>query len=412
MQKLKRVGWQIGQPLLPVHLIAQEDSLLSHLAVYIKNLGLPYYGIGHLLWDETLLSQGVLSIHKLTAIFPNGDLIDFPENSKINSLDLNVLGVNQVTVYLHLLKEPNQQEMFAESLDEEEKVNYSVYNLVISNEHHLYTGKINLKLAEFERDVENRWKLLDHYSPPLYSILDQPFLVAKLSTIRTILESLQKELELESTTGKLYEQRTLNSKFCLMEVARFKQYLMNVERNIFLHPYFLYEQLTALINCLAIMHLDLGNFNLIPYQHEKQAPLFSKLIEQLIQYLKPKTEQLSSIQFEKKQNCYVSQTLPQDLRESDDIYFVIQSVDPKAKVLSEGLKLAAYNRLFSVHRFALNGIVLLRLESAPFNNNFSRQAQIYKVDKDSEWDHALSEGKIAFSIQGDNPDVQGFLYWR
>ena len=197
-----------------------------------------------------------------------------------------------------------------------------------------------------------------------------------------------------------------------MEVAKFRQFLLNMDRNIITHPYYLYEQLTHFLNTLALMYLDLGDFSVLPYQHEKLALLFSKLIEQLIQYLKPKSERLSSIQFEKKQNCYVSERLPQDLYETSEIYFVTQFVDPKVKFVIEGIKLAGYSRLFNVHRFALTGVVLLRLESAPFNNNFSRHAHVYKIEKDSEWDHALSEGKLAFSIEGDCPDIQGFLYWR
>ena len=199
---------------------------------------------------------------------------------------------------------------------------------------------------------------------------------------------------------------------CLLEVASFRQFLLNMDRNIITHPYYLYEQLTRFLNTLALMFLDLGDFRVVPYQHEKLSPLFSKLIDQLIQYLKPKNEKLDSIQFERKQNCYVSERLPQGLYESSEIYFVAQFIDPKVKSAIEGLKLAAYSRLFNVHRFALTGIVLLRLESAPFNNNFSRQAQVFKIEKDSEWEHALSEGKLAFSVEGENQEIQGFIYWR
>ena len=94
------------------------------------------------------------------------------------------------------------------------------------------------------------------------------------------------------------------------------------------------------------------------------------------------------------------------------MYFIVQLVDPKIKFAIEGLKMASYQRLYNTHRFALNGIVLLRLESAPFNNNFSKHAQIYKVERDSEWDHALAEGKLAFSLPFEGPDLQAFLYWR
>ena len=77
----------------------------------------------------------------------------------------------------------------------------------------------------------------------------------------------------------------------------------------------------------------------------------------------------------------------------------------------DGLKLASYSRLFNIHRFALSGILLLRLESAPFNNNFSKSAYVYKIEKDAELDHALKEGKLAFTIQGE-PELQAYLYWR
>ncbi|MFI5342596.1 MAG: type VI secretion system baseplate subunit TssK [Chlamydiales bacterium] len=412
MQQLKRVAWQIGQPLLPIHLIMQEEALLAHLSFYIQNIGIPFYGIGHLKWDETLLSQGVVSISKLIVIFPTGEVIDVPENGKISSFDLNIAGLNQVSLYLHLLKDLSLQDAPNDSFEEEEKVVYFIHNLAISNEAHLFAGKVSLKLGEFEKDVENRWKLSEHYSPPLFTICNHPFLIAKLSTIRTILESFQKELGLESTTGKLFEQRTLNTKLCLREIANFKQFLLNMDRNIITHPYYLYNQLTQFVNTLALIYLDLGDFNILPYQHEKLASLFSKLIEQLIQYLKPKSERLSSISFEKRQNCYVSEKLSRDLFEANEIYFIAQFVDPKTKFSIEGLKLAAYSRLYNVRRFALTGIVLLRLESAPFNNNFSKHAYVYKIEKDSEWEHALSEEKLAFSIEGDMLDMQGFIYWR
>lgn len=412
MQQLKRIGWQIGQPLLPIHLFAQEDSLLGHLGFYIQALGIPYYGIGNLKWDDTLLAQGVVSISRLSVIFPTGDVVDIPENGTISSYDLNVAGINRVTLYLHLLKETSDKEIIGESLEEEEKILYLMNHLVVTNEHHMYAGKVNFKLAEFEKDVENRWKLCESYSPPIFTICGHPFLTTRLSTIQAILESFQKELELESSTGKLFEQRTLNTKLCLMEVAKFRQFFLNMERNVITHPYYLYDQLSHFLNAIALMYLDLGDFTVIPYQHEKVSPLFSKMIDQLIQYLKPKSERLSSIQFEKKQNCYVSERMPQDLYEADEIYFVAQFVDPKIKVSIEGLKLAAYSRLFNIHRFALTGIVLLRLESAPFNNNFSRHAQVYKLEKDTEWEHALSEGKVAFTVEGDFPEIQGFIYWR
>lgn len=412
MQQLKRVGWQIGQPLLPIHLLAQEESILAHLHFFIKYQGIPFYGIGNLKWDDTLLTQGVVSISKCSVLFPTGEFVDVPDNGKIGSFDLNRVGANEVVLYLHLLKDLTEQEVYGESIEEEEKIVYAIYQLVLSTEAHMFSAKVSLKLAEFEKDVENRWRLSERYIPPLFTITTHPFLTAHLSTIRTILESFQKELELETSTGRLFEQRTLETKMCLVEVAKMRQFFLNMDRQVIVHPYYLYEQLCQFLNSLAFLYIDQGELSVIPYQHEKLALLFAKLVELLIKYLKPKSEQLASIQFEKKQNCFVSERLPQELYEASEVFFIVQLIDPKSKFLIEGLKVASYSRLFNIHRFALSGIMMLRLESAPFNNNFSKSAYVYKVERDAEWEHALKEGKLAFTVQSDVPDLQAFLYWR
>lgn len=412
MQQLKRVGWHIGQPLLPNHLIAQEDSLLAHANFFLHAQGIPYSGVGSLKWDDTLLSQGVVSITHCCLVFPSGEVVDVPENGKISSFDMNTLGQNHVTLYCHLLKETTEEDVYGEGLEEEEKITYSIYQLVLSPESHLFSAKVSMKLAEFERDVESRWKLSENFVPPLFSTNGHPFLTAKLSRIRTIIEGFQKELELESATGKYFEQRTLETKLCLVEVTKLRQFLLNLDKGVITHPYYLYEQLTYFLTSLTFMYVDYGEYSVIPYQHDKLALLFKKIVEHLIKCLKPKSERLASLPFEKKENCYVSERLPQDIYDAKEIFFIVQQVDSKVKQPIQGLKLASYSRLFNVHRFALTGIVLLRLESAPFNNNFSKYAQVYRVEKDTEWDHALAEGKVAFSEQKDGSDLQAFFYWR
>lgn len=411
MQQLKRVGWQLGQPLLPLHLIAQEDSLLAHLNFHAKNSGIPFFGIGQLQWDNTLLFQGIVSISRLTVIFPSGEIVDVPENGKIPTFDLNKLDKTNVTLYLHLLKDFVDQEMYLDE-QEEEKVVFAVYQLALSTETHLLSTRISFKLAEFEKDIENRWKLIENYAPPVLTVNEHPFLQSKLFRIRTIIDNFQKELEQESATGRLFEQKTMQTKLCLIEVAKLRRFLLNLERNILVHPYYLYEQISQFLDTLALIYTDQNELSLIPYQHDKLAALFSKLIEFLIQYLKPKSEKLASLRFEKRENCYVSERLPQELKEFKELFFIVQSVDTRVQLTMEGLKLASYGRLSNVYRFALTGIPLLRLDSAPFNNNFSKYAAIFKVEKDLEWDHALSEGRLAFSLLEIDKELQAFLYWR
>ncbi len=411
MQQLKRIGWHIGQPLLPIHFVAQEDFLLSHLNFYTQHQAVPFYGVGQLKWDDTLLFQGVVSIHKLTLVFPSGEIVDIPENGKISVFDLNKTEKNHVPLYIHLLKDPAEQEAYLDT-QKEDKVLFHINQLILLSEGHHFSTKTSLKLAEFEKDVENRWRLNENYSPPLLTVNDNPFLIAKLFRLKTIIEGFQKELEQESSTGKVFEQRTIETKLCLVEVAKLRRLMLNIERNIMTHPFFLYEEISRFLDALAFVYVNNPDLNIIPYQHEKLSLLFSKLIDLLVQYLKPKSERLSYLKFDKKEDAYVSERLPQELSEVNELYFIIQPVDFKAKLSLEGLKLASYSRLANVCRFALTGIQLLRLESAPFNNNFSKFAAIYKIEKDLEWDYALSEAKLAFAFHNLDENVQAFLYWR
>ncbi len=411
MQQLKRIGWHIGQPLLPVHFVAQEDSILAHFNFYSQNQAVPFYGVGQLKWDDTLLFQGVVSIIKLTIVFPSGEVIDMPENAKISVFDLNKTEKNHISIYLHLLKDPLEHEVYLDA-QKEDKVLFAMNQLMLSSEGHHFSTKVSLKLAEFEKDVESRWKLSETYAPPLFTVNDNPFLLSKLFRLKTIIEGFQKELEQESATGKLFEQRTIETKLCLIEVAKLRRLLLNIERNIMTHPFFLYEEISRFLDTLAFIYMNHPDLNLIPYQHEKLSLLFSKLIDLLVQYLKPKSERLSYLKFEKKDECYVSERLPQELSQISELYFVVQPVDSKTKLSLEGLKLASYSRLSNVCRFALTGIQILRLEAAPFNNNFSRLAAVYKIEKDLEWEYAVSESKVAFAFHNLDEHVQAFLYWR
>ena len=60
--KLARVCWKMGQTLLPEHLTAMEDSLLANTVQRFRMQGLPAYGVGKLVLNETLLGEGIFSV--------------------------------------------------------------------------------------------------------------------------------------------------------------------------------------------------------------------------------------------------------------------------------------------------------------------------------------------------------------
>lgn len=411
MQQLKRISWQIGQPLLPRHLVSQEDSLLAHTSLYFKHIGLPFYGIGCLKWDDTLMTQGIISISKLTLIFPSGQLVDVPANATINSLDLNKLGKTKLSVYVHLLVSSNEEEEYLDSGTEYDKIVFVVNQLELSVESNAHSVKSVMKIAEFEKDLENRWGLCEDFIPPLLTLYGTPFLLKGMIELKTRLEQFQSSLELESTTGHSFEGHTLETKLCLIEIAKMRRLLINMEQQLTSHPYFFYEAFSQYLDTVAIFYNDKTNFKMIPYQHEKLGPLMMKLMESL-KVEDIGDQNISRLQFEKRDHCYVSEKLPQELQDAKEVYLVLQKVEATGNPNIEGIKLAAYSRLMNTIIFGVQGISLIRLERAPFNHSFSKRANIYTVEKDTEWGHALKEGRLAFNFKDDVKDLQAFLYWR
>ncbi|MBS0647909.1 MAG: type VI secretion system baseplate subunit TssK [Verrucomicrobia bacterium] len=411
MQQLKRVSWQVGQPLLPRHLVSQEDSLLAHTSLHFKHIGLPFYGVGSLKWDDALIAQGIISISKLTLIFPSGQLVDIPSNGMINSLDLNKIGKTRLSVYVHLLSSTNEEEEYLDSGTEYDKIVYVVNQLELSVESNAHSVKSVMKLAEFETDLENRWHLCEDYIPPLLSIYGTPFLTKGMIELKTRLEQFQSSLELESTTGHSFEGHTLETKLCLLEIAKMRRFVINIEQQICSHPYFFYEAFSHYLDTVAILYNDKTNFKMIPYQHEKLGPLFMKLMESL-KIDDIGDHNISRLQFEKRDHCYVSEKLPQELQDAKEVYLILQKVEITGNPNIEGIKLAAYSRLMNTIIFGVQGISLIRLERAPFNHSFSKRANIYSVERDIEWGHALKDGRLAFNCKDDTKDIQAFLYWR
>jgi type VI secretion system protein ImpJ len=108
--KLARVFWKMGQTLLPEHLLAQEDSLLANTVLRFRAQGLPSYGLGKLLVNETLLSEGIFSIQEMTLVLASGLLINIPGNATASPFNLNLPGTIKVSVYLHNLNSGHRRQ--------------------------------------------------------------------------------------------------------------------------------------------------------------------------------------------------------------------------------------------------------------------------------------------------------------
>ena len=411
MELLKRVSWKVGQPLLPGHLVAQENSLVAHTNALFKQIGLPFYGIGSLTWDDTLLTQGVISIAELTVIFPSGQCVNIPGNGTIRTFDLNKAGKTRVTLYLNLLSTANEEEDSLGSGLDHERITFAVNELELSDDQNAPLIVAAMKFGEFEKNLEDRWSLCSDFIPPLLRVDKVPFLQKTIVELKATLEQFQSSIEMVSIEGEDFEGNTLETNLCLLEIAKMRRLLLNIDHYVVTHPYYLYEALSQYLDVTSVLYSNKTSFSLIPYQHEKLGPLFKVMMESLRRD-EMTNKDVSQLDFSKKERCYVSEKLPEELSDAKDVYLIIQKVDQSGNSNVEGLKLSAYSRLMNTVIFGVRGVSMVRIERAPFNHHFSKRANIYTIERGIEWGHALTEGRLAFDYKGNTDEVQASLYWR
>ena len=71
MNELSRVRWQVGQALMPDHLMAQEDAFQSEMHLRQAMSGLPSFGFYALVWNQELFLDGVLALSD-ACLLPEG----------------------------------------------------------------------------------------------------------------------------------------------------------------------------------------------------------------------------------------------------------------------------------------------------------------------------------------------------
>ena len=100
------------------------------------------------------------------------------------------------------------------------------------------------------------------------------------------------------------------------------------------------------------------------------------------------------------------------MREAKEMYFLIQKSSVNKTFSFENMKLAGISRLSSVHRLALQGIPLRKIDRPPFQHSFGPEVDFYLLVPGEELDYALRELSVAFYDQDELKDMKFFLYWR
>lgn len=401
----------MGQTLLPEHLMAQENALVADNVLRTRLQGLPAFGIGKLKLNDTLLDEGIFSIQEMTLVMGSGLLLDVPGNTTVSPFNLNVPGTTTVSIYLHVLMDKQAPDPETEGWDEADEliIPRVLYRLALASEQGYPDAIETLKLAEFEKAPEGAWLLSRNFVPPLMQLGTSPFLQSDLNSLAEVLEMFQYNLSLDAASY-LSGESLFSVKQCLKRVFKTRRLLANLARQVHLHPYFLYEELKTLYDEVCFYRNATPEKTAGEYDHDRIASL-SQLVDALKKQMQLAKSRPPYLPFSLVDNIYQVE-LPEAVRRSTDVYFLVQKSQVSASLSIEEMKLAAISRLSFVHKMALHGIPLKKIDRAPFQHPFGAEVEFYLIREGEEWDHALNEEKMAFFNRLELKDTNFYLYWR
>ncbi len=402
----------MGQTLLPGHLVAQEEALTAEKVLRFRMLGLPGHGVSRLKWNETLLAEGIFSIQAATMVMPTGSLVDVSGNAAVSPFNLNIPGRTSVHVYCHLLG------TIAVAADDEGArgetegaIRRNVWKLVLSSEQGHSEAIETLKIAEFEKDPEGSWKLSPGYIPPLLQFGTSPFLLGEIEELKQALELFQYKLTQEIAASYLSGDSMFSAKECLKGALGLQRFLVNHFAEIHLHPYMLYEQLKLFHTQVCFYRDTTPEYVTEPYRHEQLAECFAHVIEPLRQQMSMIHSKSPYLPFELRDGVYKID-LPSEVREAKEVYFLVQKAHVNTQAPLEGIKMAGLARLPLIHKLALLGIPITRIERPPFQHRFGPEVDFYMIAAGEEWDKALREATVAFYDAAKYRNLRFYLYWR
>lgn len=409
--KLAPVRWYMGQTLLPEHFVAQQNALLAEIRLRTAVQGLPTYGIAQLTWNEAAIAQGQIILTSLTAVLPDGSVLDIPGSGSVNALSLKATGASRATVFLHLLSDSGLaagNELYA---DDPKILQRAMSKFQLSTEESLDRSVGALRLCAFENEA-GKWHAAPDYIPPLLQVGNHPFLTRMLAELELALDAFRPQLATQLGDSFFRSDRLAVVRRCLTEVCTVQSVLADIKHGVHRHPYFLFEALRHLYFEVCCFNEVVPERPVLPYQHDQLGTCFNELWSLLRSKMRAHGGRETHLRLVKRDGLFTVAPLAPEVAKSQEIYLLIRRPQIHERVSLDGVKLAAPSRLGMVHRLALKGIPFRYLAQPPFNHSFGPDVDFYALSPGEEWEHALRESAVAFYITPALEKIDAFLYWR
>lgn len=408
--KLALGRWGMGQVLMPAHFHAQEEALLAHLGLRFGLRGLPAHGVARLIWDDALLAKGALSVSALTVVLASGELIDVPGNATISNLNLGDVMASEVEIYLHVLADSQDARGIELYREDAREVSRVIHRVTLSTQSWLENARQSLKLAELGQDPSGAWQL-GRYVPPLLQVGTTPFLTAETSSLARALDALEARLGEQLADSFLGAEHLSRLRQGMAAAYRMRALLYDIHGQVPLHPYQLFTAMRDFHVEVCLLHASLPEPALVAYDHDDLAGCFGELGRRIAVRLQGQAPASPRVPFARVEDRFVARPLPDAMRRAGDVYLLVQH-NGRERVSLEGVKLASPGRLARVHLNALAGVPFLKEPALDFAHTFGARADLYRLERGEEWEHALREGALSFWARPDIGQVQAALTWR
>jgi type VI secretion system protein ImpJ len=438
MRQLQPVIWSKGVALSPQHLQAQDRFFEENLQFQLDALAFRSWGFTELQLDGTALSDGLFSISRAAAIFPDGLLVEMPSSDPappsrvLNDIFRDArsrctfyLAVPQsreggINIGLHRsgISTRYSSELFMlrdESNGQSERpVSMARKNLQIVADGESLEGSVALPLAVVERTEAGTFRLDTKSIAPMLNVKSSEYLNGLLRGLLQLLVARSSQL-----AGARRQKNQSLADFGSSDIANFwLLYTINTHLPAFhhyfeashLHPEVLFAEMTTLAGSLTTFSNSIQPRDLPRYDHEHQGQSFSvldSLLRELLETvvptnfislaLKPLRDSIYATSIEKNvyfENSRFYLAISADLRSAD----LISRVPQLAKVCSS-------TYIEHLVRQALPGLRLVHLPSPPNVIPVKLNYQYFSIDcSGAAWDSVTRGRNLAVYLPGDIPN--------
>ena len=410
--KIAPVRWYLGQTVLPEHFVALQQQAEALAELRLRMSGLPHHGIAQLSWNESLLLDGVLSISELSAILADGMAISYPGGCSLTPLSLTATSATRVSVYLHLLSDTASAQGNRIYDSDPRTVERVLPRAVLSTSNQFERANATLRIGDFEKRVSGTWGLAATNIPPLLQVGNTPHLQPSLQALEAQLQALTPQLSVQLQDTFLRPDRLAAIRRCLVMLARTQGLLEDLRNRVPLHPYMLHVALRELQLEMCSFHETVPEQQSLPYRHDDLSGCLGLVLRLLQHSLRPVYVRSTHLRLSKSNGLFVLSGLPQEVKEAQEVYLLIQRPTLHERVVLDDVKLSCTSRLALVHRLVLRGVPFKNVERPPFQHTFGPEVDFYQLQSGEEWEHVLRESALALYVHPALERSNLFLFWR